>query len=356
MFEGVLRNLESDHDKKECQLIISLAGAWAIMAQAEAESSPEKYSEAARLFEAAKDIGLSDKSRLIVLGHSRFCSALEVGTRLYDSGDLSLNALVNQHLDSAANYYSKAGLATGAEYVKASKLLFEGYVQMRRANQEASHASKAKLYSIAEKLFEESISSFAKASQPGKAEQVRGLLQRTRDEKNLAVSLNDILHAPDMISSTQAFTTPSPTFEKAVGVEGFENASLHALCSVSKKELRVGEECEVEVELSNVGRAPADLTMLEGIVPPGFEVTRKPEKSRLEGGGLVIKGRKVAPMNTEDITLLVKATTKGSFRFEPLISYTDESGTKKTCTAEGPSVTVKELGISGWLKGPEKSG
>jgi hypothetical protein len=355
MFDDILKDLESDQDRRECQLISSLSRAWAVMAQAEAESSPEKYAEAAKLFEAAKDISLADKGKLMALGHSRFCSALELGTRFYDTGDLALNVLVNQNLDSAANYYSKAGLTTGAEYAKASKLLFEGYVHLRKANLEDSHTDKAKLYAMAEKLFEASISSFAKASQPGKAEQVKSLLQRTREEKRLAVSLNDILHAPDLISSTEAFTTPSPTFEKAVGVEGFESANLHALCSVSKKELRVGEEFEVEVELSNAGRSTADLTSLEGAVPTGFEITRRPEKSRLEGANLVIKGRSIAPMKTEDISIMVKATTKGSFHFRPVICYTDESGSKRTCTADGPSITVKELGISGWLKGPERS-
>jgi hypothetical protein len=38
---------------------------------------------------------------------------------------------------------------------------------------------------------------------------------------------------------------------------------------------------------------------------------------------------------------------------KPKIVYLDESGKEKTCEPEPVSITVKELGIKGWLKGEE---
>jgi hypothetical protein len=354
MFKKILEQVESEQDKKECRLILTLVNAWKAMAHAEAESSPERYAEAAALFEEAKDISLGERGKLLALGHSRFCKALEVGVRFSDTGDLALHTLVNQNLESAANYYTKAGLTSASEYAKASKLMFEGYVHLTKANMETDHTRKTKLYAMAEKLLEASADSLEKAGQPGKIDQVRNLLRRTREEKELAVSLTELLQAPDVLSSTIAFSTPTPTFEKAVGVERFEGANLQASCTPSKWDLRVGEELELEFEITNAGRATAELTKLDGVVPEGFEVLKKPERCRLEDSSLIVKGRKVPPVDTANLTVIIKATEKGSFRLKPVVIYTDETGTSRSSATEELPLTVRELGISGWLKGPER--
>jgi len=354
-FEGILKQVESEHDRNECKQIILLTKAWKTMASAEAEASPELYAEASRLFEEAKDVSRGEVGKLFALGNSRFCRALEIGTRFSDTGDISLHVLVNEHLDSAASYYTKAGLAAASEYAMASKLLFEGYVHLKKANMEEDLTKKAKLLTMAEKLLQASVSSLEKADQPGKIDQVKSLLDKVGQQKQIAVSLTEVLQAPDILSSTIALSTPTPTYERAIGVERLESANIQATCIVSKNELRVGEELDLDIDFVNVGRSSARLTKVDGIIPEGFELARKPEKCRLDGSSLIIKGGRIAPTCTESLSLVVKATEKGSFKFKPEITYTDESGDSKKTEAEKVAVTVRELGISGWLKGPQKT-
>jgi hypothetical protein len=47
----------------------------------------------------------------------------------------------------------------------------------------------------------------------------------------------------------------------------------------------------------------------------------------------------------------LKPKKKGKFVFTPKIQFMDEAGEYKSCELEQVTVTVKELGIRGWLKG-----
>jgi len=120
-------------------------------------------------------------------------------------------------LESAANYYVKAGFKIASEYAIATQRLFDAYIYMANAKKEADPGKKARYYIIAEKVLQTSIGSYLKAKHPAKSEQVRRLLEKVREERELAVSLSEVLHAPTITSSTVSFVTPTPSEETAVG-------------------------------------------------------------------------------------------------------------------------------------------
>jgi len=95
----------------------------------------------------------------------------------------------------------------------------------------------------------------------------------------------------------------------------------------------------------------AFLTRVEEIVPQGFDLVEKPEKCVVEDGLLNLKGRKLGPLETEEMKLTLKPRKKGKFVFTPKIQFMDEAGEFKSCDLEQVTVSVKELGIRGWLKG-----
>ncbi len=351
IFEKISQRLESDQSRQEFSLITTLARAWQTMTRAEAEASPELYLEASKLFEEAKQLSPGEKSKMLALGHSRFCKALEEGARFADTRDASYHAAAIQNLESAANFYVKAGFQLASEYAKASKLLFDAYAYMDQANKEADHVRKAKLYVMTEKVLQASANSFAKAQYPGKREEVTGLLQKVREERELAVSLSEVFQAPSIVSTTSAFNTPTPTFERAVGLDRFEHAAVQASLITAQKELKVGENLDLEIELVNAGRGPAQLVKLEEIIPEGFELTEKPELYRVEDGYLNMKGKQLNPLKTEEIKLVLRPKVQGHFSLKPRILYLDENGSYKSHEPEPLGITVKELGISGWLKG-----
>jgi hypothetical protein len=343
--------LESEQERREFRFIIILSRAWQKMTLAEAESSPTLFSDASQLFEQAKDFSPNEKTKMLVLGHSRFCKALEAGTKFADTADATLHATAIQQLESAAKYYVKAEFQNASEYARATKLLFDAYLYMDNAEKESDPEKKAKLYVMAEKILQTSAGSYMKAEHPEKMEQVSRLLEKAKEERELAASLTEVLHAPPIISTTKAFTIPTPTSEEAVGSERFESADIQANLIVRQKELKIGEPLSLEIELVNAGKGPALLIKVNEAIPEGFELIEKPESYRIEDSFINMKGKRLDPLKTEELKLILKPKVQGTFTLKPTILYLDENGKYKSHELETVTVIVKELGIKGWLKG-----
>jgi hypothetical protein len=91
---------------------------------------------------------------------------------------------------------------------------------------------------------------------------------------------------------------------------------------------------------------------MEEIIAEGIHLIEKPAKCIVEDGCLSLKGRKLAALETEEIKLTFRPKRKEKFVFKPKIQYMNEAGEHKTCELEQVTVTLKQLGIHGWLKGP----
>jgi hypothetical protein len=350
-FAKIKQGIAAEQERREIELIVTLSMAWMAMAKAEAESLPELFEEAAHLFDKAKDIGPGSRAKNLCIGHSRLCMALASGARYADSGNAALHAAAAQNLESAAKYYLKADQKSAAEYAKASKLLFDGYVYMNKASSEENERTKAKLYSMAEKVLQASVSSYDKASQPGRKEQVLKLLTKVKEDRELAMSLAEVFLAPDIVSAAMAFSSPTPAYETAVGLDRFEHADIHAMLTAKPRELLVGQEIIIEFELVNAGRGTAQLMRIEEAAPKGFAVAQEPEKYRMDDSYVNMKGRRLDSLKTEDVRLVLRPAVKGNFKLKPRIVYLDESGAHRSCEPTPVEVAVKEMGILGWMKG-----
>ncbi len=351
-FEKVLETIEQEasfteetitKDRQELTPIIYLCRAWEIMAKAEAEASPELYSKAAQLFDKAKEHSFNEKARLLALGHSRFCKALAAGTEFEDSRDTTLHERAIRHLESAANHYVKAGFKTASEYAKGTQRLFDAYIYMDSAKKEVEPEKKAKLYVVAEKVLQTSIKSYLKARYPAKAEQVQRLLEKVKEEKELALSLHEVLLAPTITSSTASFVTPTPSEESAVGLERFDHASIQAEVTSLAGNVSVGENLNLDIQLANVGKGTILLAKLEGAIPHGFELISKPEYCQVKGSTLNMGGKRLDPLKIEDIRLVLRAFDKGTHEMKLRIIYVDETGHEATSKLN--PVTVESVGV-----------
>ena len=350
-FEKMSQGLETDQERKEFNLFISLSHAWQRMTQAEAEASPTLYAEAAQLFERAREYSPNEQAKMLMLGHSRFCKALEEGTRFADTRDAPMHATATKYLESASNYYVSAGFQKASEYAKATQLLFDAYAQMDNAKRESDPEKKAKLYVMAEKVLQTSAGCFMKAEHPEKRERVLRMLDKVEEERELASTLAEVLHAPSIVSSTAIFTTPTPTREEAVGSERFEHADIQANLIVRQKELKIGENLNIGLELVNAGKGFALLTKVTEIIPQGFELAGEPVNCRVEDSYLNLKGKRLDPLKTEEVKLVLKPTVQGTFSLKPTVLYLDENGKYKSHEPEPVLIVVRELGIKSWLKG-----
>jgi len=347
-FQNLLNIIESEasfsnatvtKDRQELKPIIYLCRAWKMMARAEAEASPELYLEASKLFETAKESSDNEKVKLMTLGHSRFCRALYSGTKFEDSRETKLYISATQDLESAANYYVRAGFKVAAEYATATQRLLDAYVYITNAKKEADPGKKAKYYRVAEKVLQVSMGAYLKAKHPAKTEQVKKLLEKIREERELVVSLSEILMAPAITTSTTSFVTPSPSEETAAGLERFEHANIQTKIILDKSEIKLGEDFKLNFQITNIGKQTILVDEVKEFLPPGFQLIDKPSYGHFEDLHLSINGKRVDPLKTLKIKLILRAFGAGVFDISPKIVYVDYTGHQQI--SEPESVTIK---------------
>lgn len=318
---------EQEEAKGEFLPIINLSRAWQIMHRAEAEVSPGLYLEASKLFERVKELSTNEKARLLALGHSFFCRALELGARFEATRDPTLHLEATHQLERSANFYVKAGVKTASEYAMATQRLFDAYVYLDSAKQSVDPDQKARYYLVAEKVLQTAIGAFLKAKHPAKSQETQQLLEKIRAERELAISLSQVLHAPTITSSTASFTSPSQIPERSVGLERFESASVQTKLIVSERKIRVGEDFSLKMHIGNVGKKPVLLDKIKDTFPKDFEVVAMPGKHfSLQDQDLNLKGLPLDPFDTEEVKLVLRSFNKGSFEIKPHVVYISENG------------------------------
>ena len=346
LFQNIAK-AESVQSRRELKPIIYLCQAWQKMMMAEAKASPTMYGEAAELFKQAKEHTLDQPTSLLALAHSSFCKALEAGTKFEITRDMTMYLTAKKHMEAASNYYLKAGFKNASEYARGTHRLFDAYIYMHKAETETEPRKKAQYYQMAEKLLQASAGSYMKAKHPEKSEEVRRILESVKEERQLAMSLTEVLHVPTASSTTTSFSTPTPTHEKAVGLEKFEHAAIEANLVLSSKEAKAGEDFNLEMQIANVGKEAALLAKVEEILPPGFEPVAKPDYCRFEDAYLDMKGKKLNPLKTEEVRLVLRSFDKGTFTIKPRIIYVDETGHQMSCEPEPVTINLSEVILPG---------
>jgi hypothetical protein len=352
IFEKILETMETEADRKEIKTAACMCRAWEKMKMADRRAAPELYSEASELFWEAKEHSTKDKTTLLASGNSAFCKALEHGTRFEHEREKDEFLKAKQFLESAANYYLKAGFDNASKWTSATQILFDAYNYIVGAETEPDPESKMKTFLLAEKCLERSAGLYEAAGYVGKRDEVVKTLRKVQEKREFALSLRELVSAPSDASSTRMILAPSLTVEEPVGLLKFERAFVQANLIASRREIVVGEDFDLEIQVANLGKNVAFLTKVEETIPKDFELIEKPDKCIVENGFLNLKGRKLAPLETGELKLMLKPKKKGKFIFRPKIQYMDESGEYKSCELEQVTVNVKELGIRGWLRGP----
>ncbi len=351
LFEKIMATLETSVDQKEIELIPYMCRAWQKMKLADKAASPTLYHEASELFVKAKEHSAGEKSVLLMSGNGAFCKALEAGTEFEAMRDKEHFLKTKQHLESAANYYLKAGFEGASVWTNATEMLFDAYNYMIGAETEPDPGRKTKIYLLAEKCLERSARLYEKAGYTGKHDDVLKTLNNVEEKRKFALSLRDILTAPTDVSSSRAMFAPRLMVEQPVGLLKFEHAFIEANLTVQSKDVLVGESINIEVQLLNLGKDSAFLLRAKDLIPSEFDLVQKPEKCVVKDGLLDLKGRRLQPLESDEITVRIKSTKTGKFTFTPAIQFVDEAGNDKVCELGQMTINVREMGIRSWLRG-----
>jgi uncharacterized repeat protein (TIGR01451 family) len=354
-FEQLVKQMPTEADRSEIQAITYLCRAWEKLKLGEANESPELCSEAGDLFHEAIAYSQNSQNTVVLMGHQAFCRALENGTRFQATKDFAYYYRSKEYLESASNYYLKAGYDTAAIWINAMERMLDAVVYMDQAEAEVHPdrlTTRVNLYTLAEKSLEQAANLFAKANYAGKQVEMLRHLDQLREKRAFATSLSDIFQAPSITLSTKDIPVPTSTQELPVGLESFEHINIQAHLDCWIRELRVGETLEFEIDLINVGRYPAILLCFENLIPPGFTFIDKVGTYRRENGVINLRGRKLGPLSHDELRFALKANQKGNYALSPTVIFQDEAGKQWSKTLDPVAITVKEYGLFHWLRGP----
>ncbi len=126
-----------------------------------------------------------------------------------------------------------------------------------------------------------------------------------------------------------------------MGLERFSHGEVQARLIARRTTLAMDERLELEMELVNAGRGPAQLIKVEEMIPRGFEVVDVPGSHPIEAGYVDMRGKRLDPLRTEEVKLVLRPTVRGDFIVAARVLYLDEVGTYKSHEPEPVEIRVK---------------
>ncbi len=152
--------------------------------------------------------------------------------------------------------------------------------------------------------------------------------------------------------SDVAVAAISLTRDKATGLERFEGANVVGSMTVSEKEVHAGEDLTLDLEIANMGKAAASLIRIESVGAKGIEPAKEKTPYHIEDNAINMRGKRLEYLKTHQIKIILQARRKGAYEIRPRIVFVDEKGNQGSYEFEAATVTVRELGVLGWIKGP----
>lgn len=345
-FRELVLETRSDQSRVELEALALFCDARSRMKEAEITMSPETYSEAADLFNKIEKVTQGRTFRHIALANSSICRALESGTRFRRTRDMQLYSEIKRQLETATDYYEAAGWRQAAGWTRATGKLFDSLVYLTDAATERDSKKKTELYHLAEKHLQLSAKLYGQSDFLSKQDEALRLLDRAHEEKELFLSPVEALSGSPGLTGLPG--APAALMKGQTGEpEGVDGARVVGNLAVSGTEFNTGSDFVAQVEVANIGKSIARLIKLENIAAAGLL------PRQIKGDFIDMKGEKLEYMGTREIKIPMKATRAGVFLLKPRIMFIDQKGKYMSYEFEPTTVTVKQLGISGWLKGPK---
>ena len=212
-FKDLCSYVTADQDREELNAIYYLCKAWECMEFAEQYDNPDKFIEAAELFNKASEHFIDNKSKSLALGNSAFCQALELGSKFDKTSETSIKAeyypKIKGMLRNAANLYRKGGFEGEADWALATSTYFDATWYIIRADEELNLDEKKKLLDIGSGMFKSAAQLFGKAGYKDKEKEVLDRLDLVEKEEKIIISALNTISEPLISKSTIDLLAPS---------------------------------------------------------------------------------------------------------------------------------------------------
>jgi KaiC/GvpD/RAD55 family RecA-like ATPase/tetratricopeptide (TPR) repeat protein len=112
--------------------------------------------------------------------------------------------------------------------------------------------------------------------------------------------------------------------------ERFAHASVQASLMV-RRQVAVGREFEIRLDLVNAGKKPALLVEVRNVFSDDFKVISSPPWCSIQNGAIRMKNKEIGAFQVDTAKLALKCLKAGTFTLNPQAIYVDDLGETKTC-------------------------
>ena len=176
IFRKLCRLFKIKTEREELEAIYYLCRAWENMELAERYNDPNRFSEASNLFIRASQLFHESKLKLLALGNSAFCQALEYGSNFDKTGSMKLKSKlypkIKSMLRNAASSYRKGGFESGADWALATSTFFDALWHLINVDEELDFTKKKELLEIGSMYLKSAAELFSKARYKEKEREV----------------------------------------------------------------------------------------------------------------------------------------------------------------------------------------
>ncbi len=340
----LLSNVSDVQERTELESLAKFCDGWARMKEAEARASPEIYSEAAEAFLALRSVQTKGQFLHLALANAAICKALGAGTIFQQTRDVQYYSELKKQTEAAAEYFRSAGFKKTEAWTRATQRLFDSLIFITDAESESDPVKKRELYHFAENHLKLAARLFGDAGFPTRKEETLSHLERIREEKQILLTPLEALS--QIPTATAASLSLSPRGRgQPTGAERFDEAYVVGDLNISQRELPLGTSFPIDIEIVNVGKAPATLVKLQNVLPESFELADQQNTGFSPEGDLDLKGRNLEHLKTYTVKFHIKATRTGPLELRPRLFYMDDLGTYKTYRFQPTTLTVLDVGL-----------
>ncbi len=216
-FRHVCTRYKIERERKELEAVYYLCRAWESMELAEKYEEPDRFTEAVNLFAKASDLFTDSKLKLLSLGNSAFCQALEYGCKFDASLEMEtksqLYTEVKSLLRKAADLYRKGGFDSGADWALATSTYFDATWHLIRADKELDINKKGDILGIGSRYLKSAAELFSNAGHKDKVIDVQKQLEMVEREELIILSALNTVKRPAISSSTMGILAPACPIE-----------------------------------------------------------------------------------------------------------------------------------------------
>ncbi len=239
-FKSICNLFKRKQEQSELEAVYYLCRAWENMGLAEKYENPERFAEAANLFERASKLFMDNTLKFLASGNAAFCQALEHGCKFDEAIETNIKTelytKIKIMLRKAAESYRKGGFMGGADWALATSIYFDAAWSLIRADEELNFEQKNELLRVGSEYMRSAAELFAKAGNIHKKQELLERLDMVEKEKKIIFSALNSIEKPSISGSTVGIIAP------ACSLETSQSPRLGEVYQFNEEERRVMQE------------------------------------------------------------------------------------------------------------------